>query len=470
MSTFSKILIANRGEIACRIIRTAHSMGYKTVAVYSEADKNALHVKMAGETVCIGPADASMSYMNIERIIQASKDTGADALHPGYGFLSENPNFAEACIENGITFIGPDPHAIRVMGNKAAAKRKMIKAGVPCVPGYEGEDQSDRQFIEAARQIGFPVMVKAAQGGGGRGMRLVKKPEKLEKALKAARSEAQNAFGSGELILEKAVIEPRHIEIQIFADTDGNIVHMGERDCSIQRRHQKVIEEAPSPAVSSQLRSEMGDAAVSAAAAIDYFGAGTVEFLLTDEGDFYFLEMNTRLQVEHPVTEFITGFDLVEWQLRIARGEKLPKAQSDIPLAGHAIEARLYTEDPYNNFLPKVGTLVEWIPASGTGIRVDHGLESGLEITPYYDPMIAKIIAYGETREEARERLIVALEETVDQGLITNRLFLIECLQAEAFIQGDVTTAFIDTHFPKEKRHRKNVTQGNWPERNQTLA
>jgi len=455
MSAFSKILIANRGEIACRIIRTAHAMGYKTVAVHSEADREALHVKMAGEAVCIGPAEASASYMNIECIIQTSLQTGADAVHPGYGFLSENPAFAEACIKNGIAFIGPDPQAIRVMGNKAAAKRKMIKAGVPCIPGYEGEDQSDTQFIDTAQKIGFPVMIKAAQGGGGRGMRLVKKPEKLAKALKAARSEAENAFGSGELILEKAVIEPRHIEIQIFADSYGNIVHMGERDCSIQRRHQKVIEEAPSPVISDELRTRMGDSAIAAASEICYCGAGTVEFLLTDEGDFYFLEMNTRLQVEHPITEFITGFDLVEWQLRIARGEKLPLTQSDISLTGHAIEARLYAEDPYNNFLPKVGTLIEWAPAIGTGIRVDHGLQSGLEITPYYDPMIAKIIAHGDTREEARERLILALKKTVDQGLVTNRLFLIECLEAKAFIQGDVTTAFIDTHFPKEKRNKK---------------
>ncbi|MEH6402804.1 MAG: acetyl-CoA carboxylase biotin carboxylase subunit [Sneathiella sp.] len=459
MPTFSKILIANRGEIACRIIRTAHAMGYETVAVYSEADKDALHVKMAGEAVCIGPADASLSYLNIERLIQVSIETAADAIHPGYGFLSENPAFAEACFENGLTFIGPDSNAIRVMGNKAGAKRRMIAAGVPCVPGYEGEDQSDNQFLIAANKIGFPVMVKAAQGGGGRGMRLVKKPEKLEKTLKTARSEAKNAFGSDELILEKAVIEPRHIEIQIFADTHGNVVHMGERDCSIQRRHQKVIEEAPSPIMTDDLRSRMGNAAIAAATEINYYGAGTVEFLLTKEGAFYFLEMNTRLQVEHPVTEFITGFDLVEWQLRISRGEKLPQMQSDISMTGHAIEARLYAEDPYNNFLPKVGTLIEWAPATGTGVRVDHGLQSGLEITPHYDPMIAKIIAHGNTREAARTRLISALKDTVDLGLVTNRLFLIECLEDEAFIRGDVTTAFIDTHFPKEKRHKKGENQ-----------
>lgn len=456
MRPFSKILIANRGEIACRIIQTAHEMGYKTVAVYSDADKDARHVKLAGESVFVGPAAATESYMNIERIIQTSKETGADAIHPGYGFLSENPDFAEACLDNGITFIGPSPHAIRVMGNKAGAKRRMIKAGVPCVPGFEGEDQSDSQFIAAADRIGFPVMVKAAQGGGGRGMRLVQKPEKLEKALKTARSEAKSAFGSDELILEKAIIAPRHIEIQIFADNFGNIIHMGERDCSIQRRHQKVIEEAPSTAVSAELREKMGKTAIAAAASIDYSGAGTVEFLLTDAGDFYFLEMNTRLQVEHPVTECITGLDLVEWQIRIAAGEKLPALQPDIHFSGHSIEARLYTEDPYNNFLPKIGTLIEWVPATGEGLRVDHGLESGQEITPFYDPMIAKIIAHGETRDVAIKRLISGLQKTVDLGLVTNRHFLIECLKTEAFAKGDVTTAFIDTYFPKEKRNKKN--------------
>jgi len=454
MASFSKILIANRGEIACRVIKTAHDMGYQTVAVFSEADKNALHVKLATEAICIGPAAVGESYLRIENILNAAGQTGADAIHPGYGFLSENADFADACTKNGLTFIGPSSNAITLMGNKAEAKRRMIEANVPCVPGYEGQDQSDQNFVTAAEKIGFPVMVKAAAGGGGRGMRLVAAPEKLEKALSAARSEAQNAFGSGELILEKAVIEPRHIEIQIFADNQGNVVHMGERDCSIQRRHQKVIEEAPSPAVSENLRAEMGAAAVAAAKAINYSGAGTVEFLLTSDGVFYFLEMNTRLQVEHPVTELITGFDLVEWQLRIARGETLPKMQDGIELTGHAMEARLYAEDPYKNFLPKVGKLLKWQISEGPGRRCDHSLEDGSEVTPHYDAMIAKIIAYGDTREDARRRLISSLKETLDLGLVTNRQFLIDCLSHENFADGGATTAFIETHFPKKIRTR----------------
>ncbi len=460
MSRFSKILIANRGEIACRVIRTAHDMGYSTVAVYSEADADALHVQLADEAVLIGPAPVGESYLDMDRIFKAAEATGADAIHPGYGFLSENAGFAKACEERSITFIGPSEEAIDVMGNKAEAKRRMIDADVPCVPGYEGEDQSDSHFIKAAGEIGFPVMVKAAAGGGGRGMRLVTKPEKLEKALATARSEAENAFGSGELILEKAVIEPRHIEIQVFADTHGNVVHLGERDCSIQRRHQKVIEEAPSPSVSADLRAEMGAAAVAAAKAINYRGAGTVEFLLGADGAFYFLEMNTRLQVEHPVTECITGFDLVEWQLRVARGETLPSLQDDIVLFGHAMEARLYAEDPYKDFLPRVGTLVSWRPAIGEGLRCDHGLVDGIEITPHYDAMIAKVIAYGESREDARLRLIRSLEQTQDLGLTTNRQFLIDCLKHDAFADGEATTGFIESYFPKKTRTRPAPTEG----------
>ncbi|MFT6556276.1 acetyl/propionyl/methylcrotonyl-CoA carboxylase subunit alpha [Sneathiella sp.] len=458
MVAFSKILIANRGEIACRIIRTAHDMGFETVAVYSDADRDAPHVQQASEAVAIGPAAASDSYLKIDTIIAAAKTSGADAIHPGYGFLSENADFATACQKENITFIGPSPSAISLMGNKAEAKRRMIEAGVPCVPGYEGEDQSDALFIQAADAIKYPVMVKAAAGGGGRGMRLVKKADKLEKALSAARSEAQNAFGSDELILEKAVIEPRHIEIQIFADIHGNVVHLGERDCSIQRRHQKVIEEAPSPAVSASLRSEMGAAAVAAAKAIQYSGAGTVEFLLSQDGSFYFLEMNTRLQVEHPVTECITGFDLVEWQLRVARQEKLPVDQNEIHLSGHAMEARLYAEDPYKSFLPKVGTLLKWEEASGPDRRTDHGLKNGYEVTPHYDAMIAKVIAWGQTREDARQKLIHALQNTVDLGLVTNRQFLIDCLKQENFSAGAATTAFIDTHFPKTALKRPEPT------------
>ena len=454
MASFSKILIANRGEIACRVIRTAQQMGYETVAVYSDADAGALHTEMATEAVCIGPAAAKDSYLSIDRIIEAAHKTGADAIHPGYGFLSENAEFAARCHAEAITFIGPSADAIQLMGNKAEAKRRMIEAKVPCVPGYEGEDQSESQFIKSATEIGFPVMVKAAAGGGGRGMRLVDSSDKLPKALSAAKSEALNAFGSDELILEKAVIEPRHIEIQIFADRMGNTVHLGERDCSIQRRHQKVIEEAPSPAVNEQLRNEMGSAAVAAASAIEYCGAGTVEFLLSPNGDFYFLEMNTRLQVEHPVTEIITGYDLVEWQIRIARGETLPALQNDISFSGHAIEARLYAEDPYKNFLPRVGTLVKWQTPSGQGRRCDHGLKDGFEVTPHYDAMIAKVIGYGATREDARRRLISALKETLDLGLTTNRQFLIDCLAHDAFETGSATTAFIESYFPKKELKR----------------
>jgi len=455
MASFSKILIANRGEIACRIIRTAHDMGYETVAVFSSADRDALHVRQATEAIHIGPAPASESYLNTDAVLRAAAISGADAIHPGYGFLSENAEFAQACAQNGITFIGPSADAIALMGNKAAAKRQMVAANVACVPGYEDEDQSDQNFMKAAVKIGFPVMVKAAAGGGGRGMRLVTKSGNLEAALKSARSEAQNAFGSDELILEKAILDPRHIEMQIFADSHGSAIHLGERDCSIQRRHQKVIEEAPSPAISENLRAEMGAAAILAAKSINYCGAGTVEFLLASNGAFYFLEMNTRLQVEHPVTELVTGYDLVEWQIRIARDEKLPANQDQAKLTGHAIEARLYAEDPDNNFLPNVGTLLKWDCPQSTHLRCDHGLQNGTEITPYYDAMIAKVIAWGSTREDARRRLILALKQTADLGLVTNRQFLIDCLSHNDFRQGLATTAFIETYFPDNVRKKK---------------
>jgi len=447
VTTFSKILIANRGEIACRVMRTARAMGYSTVAVYSDADADALHVREADEAARIGPAPVSESYLNVAAIIDAAKRTGADAVHPGYGFLSENDGFASACQEAGLVFIGPTPDAIRAMGNKAAAKRLMIEAGVPCVPGYQGADQSDAVLAQEAQRIGFPIMVKAAAGGGGRGMRLVSRAEDFADAVSTARSEAQNAFGSGELILEKAVVDARHVELQVFGDSHGHVIHLGERDCSAQRRHQKVIEEAPSPAVSAALREKMGAAAVAAAKAISYRGAGTVEFLLGADGEFYFLEMNTRLQVEHPVTEEITGLDLVEWQLRVAAGEKLPLRQEDIALDGHAIEVRLYAESPEKNFLPQSGTVFEWRPASGAGVRIDHGIRSGQEISPFYDPMIAKVIAHGRTREEARRRLVRALNETVLFGLPNNKAFLVALLSHPVFAKGDTTTGFIPTHF-----------------------
>jgi len=449
--SFSKILVANRGEIAWRVMRTAKAMGYRTVAVYSDADKDAPHVAFADEAVRIGPPPVGESYLSIERILEAAKASGADALHPGYGFLSENEAFAAACGKAGLTFIGPPPAAIAAMGNKAAAKRRMIEAGVPCVPGYQGADQNDDHLATAARKIGLPVMVKAAAGGGGRGMRLVERDGDLLEAIRTARAEAESAFGSGELILEKAVVDARHVEIQVFADNHGNVIHLGERDCSVQRRHQKVIEEAPSPAVDAGLRSRMGAAAVAAAEAIGYRGAGTVEFLLGGDGAFYFLEMNTRLQVEHPVTEAITGLDLVDWQLRVARGERLPLTQEQVTLAGHAIEVRLYAEDPAANFTPQTGQIDVWSPAEETGLRIDHGILTGAQITPFYDPLLAKVIAYGEDREESRRRLIRGLVNSSALGIATNKEFLIQILEEQEFIDGEATTAFIARHFGADR-------------------
>jgi geranyl-CoA carboxylase alpha subunit len=460
--SFSKILVANRGEIAWRVMRTAKAMGYRTVAVYSDADKDAPHAAFADEAVRIGPSPVSESYLSIDRILEAAHKSGADAIHPGYGFLSENATFATACEEAGLLFVGPPPAAIAAMGNKAAAKRRMIDAGVPCVPGYQGADQSDAVLEKEARKISLPVMVKAAAGGGGRGMRLVERESDLLDAIRTARSEAQSAFGSGELILEKAVADARHVEIQVFADAHGNVIHLGERDCSVQRRHQKVIEEAPSPAVNADLRARMGAAAVAAARAIGYRGAGTVEFLLGADGAFYFLEMNTRLQVEHPVTEAITGQDLVAWQLKVAAGEKLPLAQQQVKFSGHAVEVRLYAEDAYADFLPQAGRIDVWRPATGAGIRVDHGMKDGLMISPFYDPMIAKLIAHGATREEARTRLVRALRETVVLGPVTNRHFLIRLLEHPDFAAGKATTAFIGKHFSGAALEPPAVTERHW--------
>ncbi len=443
----NKLLIANRGEIACRIIRSAQAMGIRTVAVYSEADRHAVHTGMADEAVHIGPASVAESYLRIDRIIEAARETGADAVHPGYGFLSENTDFAAVCDDAGIIFVGPSAHAISLMGDKAKAKRAMIKAGVPCVPGYQGEDQSSEALITEATSIGYPLMIKAAAGGGGRGMRLVQDAAKLEQAIEAARSEAINAFGSGELILEKAIMRPRHVELQVFGDSQGNLVYLGERDCSVQRRHQKVIEEAPCPIMTPELRQAMGEAAVSAAKAVDYVGAGTVEFLLADDMSFYFLEMNTRLQVEHPVTEAVTGLDLVELQLKVASGEPLGFSQDDVWLTGHAIEVRLYAEDPENDFLPSTGQIDAWFEPHGTGIRVDGGIATGGEVSPFYDPMLAKVIACGRDRQEARSRLIDALSRSALVGLRTNRDFLIDALKREVFAQGEATTAFIEDEY-----------------------
>lgn len=443
MRRIQKLLIANRGEIACRVMRTAKSLGIKTVAVYSDADENSLHVELADERVHIGAADASDSYLNKDKIVDAATKCNADAIHPGYGFLSENADFARAVESAGMIFVGPPEIAINVMGDKARAKRAMIEAGVPCIPGYQGEDQTDETLIAEAEKIGFPLMVKAAAGGGGRGMRLVARAKDLKQSIKLARSESENAFGSAELILEKAIMRPRHVEIQVLGDRFGNIIHLGERDCSIQRRHQKVIEESPCPVMTTELREQMGRAAVDAAAAVDYVGAGTVEFLLDEHGKFYFLEMNTRLQVEHPITELVTGVDLVAQQLRAAEGLPLDIDQSDISLKGHAIEARLYAEDPENEFLPSTGDVALFHVPSGEGVRVDAGIRSGDTVSPFYDPMVAKIIAYGASREEARRRLSNALGTTALIGPKNNRDFLLSALSAEGFIEGTATTDFV---------------------------
>ncbi|WP_213879377.1 acetyl/propionyl/methylcrotonyl-CoA carboxylase subunit alpha [Pseudomonas sp. dw_358] len=449
MQRFDRILIANRGEIACRVIRTAREMGFSTVAVCSDADRSARHVLMADTAVDIGPSAASQSYLKIDAIIAAARKSGAQAVHPGYGFLSENAAFAEACTAAGLVFIGPSPQAITAMGDKAISKRRMIEAGVPCVPGYQGDDQAQETFVREAERIGYPVMVKASAGGGGRGMRLVFTPAELPAALKAARSEAQNAFGNGTLLIEKAVIEPRHIEIQVFGDHHGNVIHLGERDCSIQRRHQKVVEESPSPAVDSDLRSRMGEAAVQAARAINYVGAGTVEFLLDASGEFYFLEMNTRLQVEHPITELVTGLDLVALQLDVAAGGKLPLRQQDVKMTGHAIEVRLYAEDPAKGFLPQTGEVLLWQPSTLPGVRTDHGLKARDRVSPFYDPMVAKIIAHGADREIARRRLLAGLADTVLFGVTHNKSFLMDVLADEEFVAGSATTAFIARRFPE---------------------
>jgi geranyl-CoA carboxylase alpha subunit len=441
---FFKVLVANRGEIALRIMRTARRLGYGVVAVYSDADCNALHVREADQAVRIGEALPAQSYLKIDAIIAAAKASGATAVHPGYGFLAENEDFAQACRDAGLVFIGPSPEAIRAMGNKAGAKDIMQKAGVPCVPGYQGADQGDGVMLAEAKKIGFPVMIKAVAGGGGRGMRLVADAAAFPDALRSARSEAQGAFGDPTVILERAIVDPRHIEIQVFGDRYGNAIHLGERDCSVQRRHQKLIEEAPSPKVTPELRARMGAVAVAAVKSIGYEGAGTLEFLLDPGGEFYFMEMNTRLQVEHPVTEAITGLDLVELQLRIAAGESLGLRQEDIKFSGHAIEVRLCSEDAGHDFMPQSGMMALW--QMPDGVRVEHALQSGSEIPPFYDSMIAKIISHGVDRNEARGRLICGLEQTAAFGVTTNQGFLISCLRHPGFAAGEATTAFIGKH------------------------
>jgi len=443
MTLFKKILIANRGEIAVRIIKTATAMGYSTVAVYSEADQDALHVQLADQSVLIGPAPVAESYLNAESIIAAAKSSGADAIHPGYGFLSENSAFAKLCLDNQIIFIGPSAHAIELMGSKRQSKIAVQNANVATVPGYDGENQSIAALTREAKRIGTPLMIKASAGGGGRGMRLVTDLSTLSEHLSSAASEAENAFGSGELILEKALIKPRHIEIQIFADQQGNAISLGERDCSVQRRHQKVVEEAPSPAVNPTLRKAMGEAAIQVATLCDYTGAGTVEFLLDQSGDFFFLEMNTRLQVEHPVTEQVTGIDLVEWQLRIAAGEPLPLTQDQIQIKGHAIEVRLYAEDPCNDYLPQTGPIHLWQIPDDDNVRVDSGILQGTQISPFYDPMLAKIIAFSNDRQGAIRKLDRALSHTCLLGTKTNKYFLRDMINHPEFRSGQVTTDFI---------------------------
>jgi geranyl-CoA carboxylase alpha subunit len=441
---FRKILIANRGEIALRIMRTARRLGYGVVAVYSDADAGALHVGEADEAVRIGEALPAQSYLRVEAIIAAAKVSGADAIHPGYGFLAENEDFARACRDAGLVFIGPSPEVIKAMGNKAGAKEIMQAAGVPCVPGYQSADQSDAGMLAEAEKIGFPVMIKAVAGGGGRGMRLVADAAAFPDSLRSARSEAQGAFGDATVILERAIVDPRHIEIQVFGDLHGGAIHLGERDCSVQRRHQKLIEEAPSPAVSPELRARMGAIAVTAIKSLRYGGAGTLEFLLDSRGEFYFMEMNTRLQVEHPVTEAITGLDLVELQLRVASGEPLGFRQEDIKFSGHAIEVRLCSEDATHDFMPQSGRMALWQMPSD--IRVEDALQSGSEIPPFYDSMIAKLVGFGATRDEARRKLIHGLEHTVAFGVATNQAFLAACLRHPSFAAGEATTAFIGQH------------------------
>ena len=441
--TIRSVLIANRGEIAVRIAKGANSLGLKTVAVYSSADENAPHVRACDDAALLGPAHASESYLNIDRIIEVACEMGVDAVHPGYGFLSENAEFAARVVEAGLVFVGPPASAIESMGDKAKAKLLLGDANVPLIPGYQGDDQTDETLTAKAETIGFPLMVKAAAGGGGKGMRRVNTPDALPRALELARAEALAAFGNGHLILERLVEHAHHVEIQVFADNYGHVVHLGERDCSLQRRHQKVIEEAPSPVVSQALRNAMGAAACNAARAVDYRGAGTVEFLVDVDENFFFLEMNTRLQVEHPVTEMVTQLDLVQAQFEVAMGAPLRFSQSDISLSGHAIEARLYAENPGKRFLPGPGRVLLW--RSPDGVRVDTGVESGTDVSPHYDPMLAKIIAHGPNRELARYKLIQALQNLICFGVPTNRAFLVQLLALDAFENGEAHTQFIDS-------------------------
>ena len=444
---FDKLLIANRGEIACRVIRAAKGLGIETIAVYSEADADALHVSQADQAIAIGPAPAEQSYLDADKLVAAARQAGADAVHPGYGFLAENADFAKACAAHGIVFVGPPPAAIAAMGSKVQARRIMQKAGVPVTPGYHGTEQDEATLLAEAEKIGFPVMLKAALGGGGRGMREVESAGDFGNALKAARREARAAFGADEMLLEKLVPRPRHVEIQVFCDHHGNAAHLFERDCSVQRRHQKVLEEAPAPGLDEKQRAALGQLAIAAARAINYAGAGTVEFIMDEDGACYFMEMNTRLQVEHPVTELITGQDLVAWQLKVAAGEPLPATQEQLTLRGHALEARLYAEDPGNGFLPATGRLNRLrFPEESVQVRVDAGVRQGDVITMHYDPMMAKLIVWDEDRDHCLQRMSDALQQTEVDGVATNIDFLAAVVAHPAFRAADIDTGFIERH------------------------
>lgn len=446
----NKILVANRGEIALRIMRTARTMGIKVIAIYSEIDRNAPHVRFADEAICIGPPPSNQSYLLGDKIIAVAKNQGADAIHPGYGFLSENADFAKKVEASGLTFIGPGPEAIRIMGSKLAAKDAVKAYDIPMVPGTDKAINDIGTATRIADEIGYPILIKASAGGGGKGMRIVEKRENIKEQMERAISEAMSAFGDGSVFIEKYIASPRHIEIQVLADQHGQIIHLFERECSVQRRHQKVVEEAPSSVLTPEVRKAMGEDAVKVAKACDYVGAGTVEFLIDDQLNYYFLEMNTRLQVEHPVTELITGIDLVEQQIRIARGEKLSFAQDDLEINGHAFELRIYAEDPLNNFLPSIGTLTTYQRPSGEGIRLDDGYEEGMEIPIYYDPMIAKLITYAPNRNEAILRMRQAIEDYHIKGVATTLLFGKFVFNHEAFISGDFDTHFVGDYFNPE--------------------
>ncbi len=447
---FNKILVANRGEIAIRVMRACKELGIPTVAVHSEADVDALHVKFADEAVCIGPAQSAQSYLNVTAILSACEITGAHAVHPGYGFLAENDAFADICAAHDLVFIGPTGEMMRLMGNKAQARKMMSNAGVPIIPGSDGVVADIEQVQEAADQIGYPVMVKASAGGGGKGMRIAENRNSVEDAYRIASAEAQAAFGNGEIYLEKLIIRPRHIEFQLLGDSFGNVVHLGERDCSIQRRHQKLIEESPSPGVDPTLRAKMGEAAVKGAKGIGYTSAGTIEFLLDARGGFYFMEMNTRIQVEHPVTELVTGIDLVKEQIRIAAGEPLSVDQSSVAMRGHAIECRINAEDPASDFAPRPGRVTDMYVPGGPGIRVDTHVYSGYFIPPYYDSMIAKLLAHGNTREEAIARMQRALQEFVVEGVTTTIPFHLEMMQDPDFRSGNFDTGTLETKRKEE--------------------